>query len=220
VLPAAAISAIAGVPDAASRTTPDRRGARDRVVRRSAGPSVALMTRAYVSLISSHAAPYRFMPEHHVSRGLPDWMPSRMCPRKQFGPPGFAGFLGVRLPGWPWGCCRCGCAQARAGRRSGHRRRPCRPTPGSRRLVRRDSSQALRETARTPAPRCIRCSASPIGRCSAASSWRPPRCGASQGPRQLTGLMPIVARSRADSWDVGWRVSRRLRCGDMEGSPT
>ena len=38
------------------------------------GPSVALMTRAYVSLISSHAAPYRFMPEHHVSRGLPDWM--------------------------------------------------------------------------------------------------------------------------------------------------
>ena len=50
----------AGVPAAESRTTPaapGRRGARDRVVRRSAGPSVALMTRAYVSLITSHAAP-------------------------------------------------------------------------------------------------------------------------------------------------------------------
>src|SRR5215472_19166315 len=88
------IPVTAAVPAAGSRTTPDRRGARDRVVRRSAGPSVALMTRAYVSLITSHAAPYRFMPEHHVSRRLPDWMPSRIRPRgEQRGLPGLCGFL-------------------------------------------------------------------------------------------------------------------------------
>src|ERR1700724_1359044 len=54
----------AGVPAWESGTAPDRRGARDRVVRRSTGPSVGLMTRAYVSVIASHAAPYRFMPKH------------------------------------------------------------------------------------------------------------------------------------------------------------
>src|ERR1700728_2675763 len=31
--------------------------------------------------------------------------------------------------------------------------------------------------------------------------------------------MPIVACSRADSWDLGGRVSRRLPCDDVEGSP-
>src|SRR5205823_8935369 len=72
---------------------PGRRGARDRVVRRSAGPSLALMTRAYVSLIASHAAPYRFMPKHHVSRGLPDWMPPRMHPPETARVAGFAGVL-------------------------------------------------------------------------------------------------------------------------------
>ena len=51
-------SVIAGVPAAEPDTAPGRRGARDRVVRRSPGPSVALMTRAYVSVIASHAAPY------------------------------------------------------------------------------------------------------------------------------------------------------------------
>jgi hypothetical protein len=54
----------AGVPAWESGTAPDRRGARDRVVRRSTGPSVGLMTRAYVSVIASHAAPYRFMLKH------------------------------------------------------------------------------------------------------------------------------------------------------------
>jgi hypothetical protein len=54
----------AGVPAAVWGTAPDRRGARDRVVRRSPGPSVGLMTRAYVSVIAYHAAPYRFMPKH------------------------------------------------------------------------------------------------------------------------------------------------------------
>src|SRR6266571_3530054 len=56
--------------------------------------------------------------------------------------------------------------------------------------------------------------------CSAASSWRPPRCDASRGLRELKGLMPIVARSRADSWDLGRRVSRRLPCGDVRRSLT
>jgi hypothetical protein len=51
----------AGVPAAESGTASDRRGARDRVVRRSPGPSVGLMTRAYVSVIAYHAAPYRFI---------------------------------------------------------------------------------------------------------------------------------------------------------------
>jgi len=58
------ISVTAGVPAAEADTALDRRGARDRVARRSPGPSVALMTRAYVSVIASHAAPYRFMPKH------------------------------------------------------------------------------------------------------------------------------------------------------------
>jgi hypothetical protein len=40
------------------------------------------------------------------------------------------------------------------------------------------------------------------------------------GLREMKGLMPMVARSRADSWDLGRRVSRRLPCGDVEGSLT
>jgi hypothetical protein len=59
-----AISVTAGVPAVEPDTALERRGARDRVARRSPGPSVALMTRAYVSVIASHAAPYRFMPKH------------------------------------------------------------------------------------------------------------------------------------------------------------
>jgi hypothetical protein len=55
------IPVTAGVPAAEPGAVPDRRGARDRAVRRSAGPSVGLMTRAYVSLIHSHAAPSRFI---------------------------------------------------------------------------------------------------------------------------------------------------------------
>src|SRR6266702_833854 len=58
------ISVTAGVPAAEADTALDRRGARDRVARPSPGPSVALMSRAYVSVIASHAAPYRFMPKH------------------------------------------------------------------------------------------------------------------------------------------------------------
>src|SRR5271165_7603866 len=54
----------AGVPAGEPGTAPDRRGARDRVLCRSPGPSVGLMTRAYVSPIATHAAPYRFMPKH------------------------------------------------------------------------------------------------------------------------------------------------------------
>jgi hypothetical protein len=54
----------AGVTAAESGTGPGRRGVRDRVVRRSPGPSVGLMTRAYVSVIAYHAAQYRFMPKH------------------------------------------------------------------------------------------------------------------------------------------------------------
>jgi hypothetical protein len=55
------IPVTAGVPAAEPGTARARRGARDRAVRRSAGPSVGLMTRAYVSLIHSHAAPSRFI---------------------------------------------------------------------------------------------------------------------------------------------------------------
>ena len=58
------IGVTAGVPAVESGTSPDRRGAGDRLLCRSPGPSFGLMTRAYVSPIASHAAPYRFMPKH------------------------------------------------------------------------------------------------------------------------------------------------------------
>src|SRR6266702_8648503 len=89
--PPPAIPVTAAVSATESRTTPGRRGARERVVRRSAGPSVALMTRAYVSLIASHAAPYSFMPKHHVSRGLRIECRPGCTRRKQHGAAGFAG---------------------------------------------------------------------------------------------------------------------------------
>jgi len=47
------IPVTAGVPAAGSGAAPDFRDARDRVVRRSPGPSFGLITRAYVSLIGS-----------------------------------------------------------------------------------------------------------------------------------------------------------------------
>src|SRR5260370_15633739 len=49
-------SVVAVAPAAATGAAPDRRGARDPVLRRSPRPSLDLMTRAYVSLIGSHAA--------------------------------------------------------------------------------------------------------------------------------------------------------------------
>jgi hypothetical protein len=63
-----AVPVTAGVP-VSGADAPERRDPRDRVVRRSRGPSVGgpsfgLMTRAYVSLVVFHAAPSRFMLKH------------------------------------------------------------------------------------------------------------------------------------------------------------
>src|SRR5690349_24865022 len=75
VSPACALSNDTSVttemPAAESETAVGRRGARDRAALRSPCPSVALMTRAYVSLITPHAAASSFVPKHQFSCGLP-----------------------------------------------------------------------------------------------------------------------------------------------------
>src|SRR5229473_7082538 len=198
----------AGVPAAESGTASDRRGARDRVVRRSPGPSVGLMTRAYVSVIASHAAPYRFMPKHQCFMRM-------VCLKLR---PGSARETAQSRPvrsGGPARAVAAGVLRPGQADDQGVAARRATPFPAVAvqyiRAARRPRVKLLEQ------PLLVASGAVPAQLRHPGDLLGAMGHGACRG---LKGLMPIVARSCADSWDLGRRVSRRLPCGDVRRSLT